>query len=427
MAEGRQINILANIYNNIQRGLELEKTLIMAQGSGRSGKTYNILETLALECLQHPIRERTIIDPTTHKTMILQEPLLVSVVRKSLPVLKRSAYRDFKTIMISMGVWNDRRMNKTDWIYTFETGAQMEFFSADDEQKLRGPSRHILYVNEANEIEEYAFSQLRMRTYEYAIVDYNPSFTPEHWLFPLIKDSRTYHFISTYKENIFLPQAAIDEIESYKETHPALWKIYGEGQFAVIDGLVFPEDNWDIIPDDEYPDYKVEEELGIDWGFFPDPTVCIGVCILGNDIYLKEHFREYELKSGDIAQLLNHERLRGKNKHCDIDKRLVAELEAAGVTLLFPTKKNGNTILTGIRLMNQRRIHICASSTDLIKEFRNYCYKKDRHDEVQTNVEPIDKFNHGIDAARYVILDRFEDSYMGENRPVTKRDLNLFM
>ena len=117
MAEGRQINILANIYNNIQRGLELKKTLIMAQGSGRSGKTYNILETLALECLQHPIRERTIIDPTTHKTMILQEPLLVSVVRKSLPVLKRSAYRDFRTIMISMGAWNERSMNKTDWIW----------------------------------------------------------------------------------------------------------------------------------------------------------------------------------------------------------------------------------------------------------------------------------------------------------------------
>lgn len=425
--EGLQINILANIYNHIKRGVDLGKTLIMEQGSARSGKTYNTVEYLVLECVNNPIRERWVIDPVTMKKMKVKEPLKISIVRESLPVIKRSVYEDFKTIMYSMGLWKDRNMNKTEYRYTFDNGAVVEFFSADDEQKLRGPWRHILYMNEANEISFYAFSMLRQRTYEYTIVDYNPSFTEEHWLFPLMTDERSYHFISTYKENIFLPEAAVHEIESYKDTHPALWAIFGEGKFAILDGLVFPKENWDIIPDTDYPDWKAEEKLGIDWGFVNDPTVVVGMCIVGEDIYLKEYVRRTRLLSKDIASILNLPQFKDKEKYCDIDNRLTTELEEAGVSLLYPTKKNGDSIMTGIRLMNQRKIHICASSTDLIKEFRNYVYKKDRHDEYQTDLVPIDKFNHGIDAARYIVLAKFADSYMVEDRPVTKRDLGIFM
>ena len=424
---GVQVNILANIYNNIKRGIALGKTLIMEQGSARSGKTYNTVEFIVLECVNNPIREREIVDPATLKKMKIREPLKVSIVRESLPVIKRSVYEDFKTVMYGMGLWNDRNMNKTEYKYTFDNGAVIEFFSADDEQKLRGPWRHILYVNEANEISFYAFSMLRQRTYEYTIVDYNPSFTEEHWLFPLMTDERSYHFISTYKENIFLPEAAVHEIESYKDTHPALWAIFGEGKFAILDGLVFPKENWDIIPDDDYPDWKTEEKLGIDWGFVNDPTVIIGMCIIGEDIYIKEYVRRTGLLSKDIAKVLNLPQFKDKDKHCDIDNRLTTELEEAGVSLLYPTKKNGDSIMTGIRLMNQRKIHICSSSTDLIKEFRNYVYKKDRHDEYQTDLVPIDKFNHGIDAARYIVLANFADSYQQEERPLTKRDLGIFM
>lgn len=428
MSEGKSINVLGNIYNNIKKGLSLGKTLMMLQGSARSGKTYNTMIFIVLECLQNPIRKRKAIDPVTQKEMTIEEPLMVSVVRQSMPVLKRSVYRDFEAIMISMGQWNQRNMNKTDWVYTFPSGAKIEFFSADDQQKLRGPSRHILYCNEANEIESYAFSMLRQRTYEYIIVDYNPSFTEEHWLFRLIEDSRTYHFISTYKENIFLPKPVVDEIESYKDTNPALWEIFGLGHFAIVEGLVFPRENWDIIDDGEFPDWKTEESLGIDWGFVNDPTVVVGVCILGNDIYVREHLRETGMMTADIAEFLHRTAFDDKDKHCDIDNRLVKELEGAGVKMLLPTKKNGDSIITGIRIMNQRKIHITASSTDLIKEFRNYVYKKNRHDEFETDIKPIDKFNHGIDALRYVILDIFGDSYMefGE-REITKRDLNIFM
>lgn len=502
-----------------------------------SGKTYNTMIFLVLQCLNSVKK--------------------VSIVRQSLPVIKRSVLEDFKTIMRQMGQWDDRRFNKTDCIYYFPNGSVMEFFSAEDEQKLRGPSRDILYANEANEISYYAFSNLRMRTYGYCIVDYNPSFTEEHWLFPLMTDERTYFFKSTFKDNIFLPQAARDEIMSYKETNPALWKIYGEGEFAIIDGLVFPKENWDIIPDEEFPTWLGEEYLGLDWGFTCfsgdtlittivgnkaikdikagdfvltrngyrrvvaalnkgvqdvtekeicingqivrfvatdnhkfyangkwkkyealtkgdnlcvlssfdientalsdiktvchkrecvydlsiedcheyfangvlvhncDPTVCVGAIVNDTDIYVREHFRETGLKTKDIAQRL--EPYRDMYKYCDIDNRLVSELEDAGIPLLTMTRKNGESIMTGIRLMNQRHIHIVSSSTELIKEFRNYVYKKDRHETYQTNLRPIDKFNHGVDALRYIVYAECSGCTNDDTRGFSKEELGIFM
>ena len=392
-----------------------------------SGKTYNTLIYIILECLQNPIRETKIKDPVTGRSMIKKDPLRVSIVRQSLPVIKRSVYEDFKTIMISMGQWEDRRMNKTDYIYTFPNGATIEFFSADDEQKLRGPWRHILYINEANEIYYYSFSMLRQRTYEYVIVDYNPSFTEEHWLFPLMKDERSYHFISTYRDNIFLPAPAVREIESYQTTNPALWQIFGKGEFAIVEGLVFPKENWDIIEDDAFPEWLGEEYIGIDWGFTNDPTVFVGVIIYGDDIYVRLLHYQMGMKTKDIAEALSP--YNGNYKYCDIDNRLVSELEDAGIPLLTMTKKNSESIMSGIRLMNQRKIHVTVSSTELIKELRNYVYKKDRHDTYQTNLKPIDKFNHCIDALRYVVYaecggingDEYEDI------PLSKFELGLFM
>lgn len=400
----RQIDVLGNIYNNIKKGIDEGKTLISLQGSSRSGKTRNTVIWLCTEALQRPVK--------------------ISIVRKSLPALKRSVLEDFKIVMMQMGQWEDKRFNKSENIYTFRNGSVIEFFSADDEQKVRGSSRDILFCNEANELLEAEFRQLRMRTRKYVIIDYNPSFTEEHWIYPLLTDRRTYHFISTFRDNIFLDPAIVEEIESYKETAPALWQIYGMGQFAIIEGLVYPKDNWDIIADVDFPDWKNEGFLGLDWGFKNDPSACVHVIISGKDVYVKEIFYELSLSTDDIADRLQD--WKDVQKYCDIDNRLVTDLENAGIPLLTMTQKNSESIMTGIRLLNQRKIHVTEGSVDLIKELRNYVYKKDRHDIYQTKLKPIDKFNHLLDALRYVVYAEFkQDEIDNEDKYLSKYDLGF--
>ena len=197
------------IYATVDSAIKSGYKVVSAQGSSRSSKTYNILIYLLAYILQHP------------KTSL-------SVVRKTLPSLKGSVFRDFKEIMQDkFRMWDNRCMNKSDMVYTFPNGSFCEFFSTDDEQKIRGRKRNILYCNEGNEISFLEWQQLVMRTTDFSVIDYNPSFSDEHWLCDLNKDSRTFHFISTYKDNPFLEQTIIDEIESLQHKNKVLWTVYG--------------------------------------------------------------------------------------------------------------------------------------------------------------------------------------------------------
>ena len=121
-------------YARVKFAKEQGFTTVSLQGSSRSAKTYSIVQYLCIYCSLHP---RT----------------TVSIVRAGLPSLKRSVYRDFKEIMLSLNIWNDKQMNKSDLVYTFTNGSTIEFFSTDNEQKIRGSKRMILFVNEANELD----------------------------------------------------------------------------------------------------------------------------------------------------------------------------------------------------------------------------------------------------------------------------------
>ena len=209
------------VYNIVDKAIKEGYTTISAQGSSRSGKTYNILIWLIVYCLRHK------------KTRL-------AIIRGTLPALKGSALIDFKNILISLGIYDEKKsFNKSDLIYTFPNGSWVEFYSADNEEKLRGRARDILYCNEASEISFIKSKQMRMRTNLFSIYDYNPSFSDDHWICELNKDPKTFHFISTYKDNPFLPQVIIDEIERLKHENKSLWRIYGLGLQEVIEGLIF--------------------------------------------------------------------------------------------------------------------------------------------------------------------------------------------
>ena len=233
------------VFRTIQYAKDAGYTTVSEQGSSRSGKTWNTVLWLIFRCLQYP--------NTT-----------VSVVRATLPAIKGSVYRDFKENMFLVGAWDDKCMNKSDFIYSFPNGSWIEFFSCDNEQKIRGRKRKILYVNEGNELKFIEWQQLQMRTTEFSIIDYNPSFTDDHWLCTLNKEKGTYHFITTYKDNPFLEQKVIDEIESLQWKNPSLWQVYGLGMQAVIEGLVF--ENVGYV--DDIPQWaKRKTWLGMDLGY----------------------------------------------------------------------------------------------------------------------------------------------------------------
>jgi phage terminase large subunit len=333
----------------------------------------------------------------------------LSIVRATLPAIKGSVLIDFKEILMNMLLFDERALNKTELTYHFPNGSWVEFFSTDSEQKLRGRKRDILFVNEANDLKFIEWQQLKMRTGRLAIVDYNPSFSDNHWLCELNKDSRTYHFITTHRDNPFLEQGIIDEIESLRFKNESLWKIYGLGLQAEVEGLVFK--NVGVV--NEIPEYVKRRWGAIDFGYSNDPTAICEVGLLDDTIYVDEKCYRTQMLTSDIVRVLKEGCPRLKIISESAEPRLIQEIYRAGINI-HPVKKFPGSVEAGITKMLEYRICVTKNSYNAIKEFRNYTYRQDK--EGRWLNEPVDDYNHVIDGVRYVVM---TEILGGERRPVS--------
>lgn len=380
------------VYAEIQSALTNKGyNTVSLQGSSRSSKTYNTLIWLIIYCLSYRYTR-------------------LSIVRATLPAIKGSVFVDFKDILLKMGVWDDKAHNKSEMTYRFSNGSWVEFFSTDNEQKLRGRKRDILFVNEANELSFIEWQQLKMRTTKYTILDYNPSFSDEHWICSVNSDPRTYHFISTYKDNPFLEQSIVDEIESLKHKNKSLWQVYGLGLQAVVEGLIFK----DVVLVDDIPANVRKRWRGMDFGYTNDPTAIVTVGVDGDNLYLDEVAYNTQMLSGDIIRTLKAQEEQLEVIAESADPRLIQEIYRAGINI-HPVKKFGGSVDAGIQKMLQYTIHITKRSTNILKEQKNYTYRQDK--EGKWLNEPIDAYNHAMDAVRYVVMAKLLG---GERKPLDK-------
>jgi phage terminase large subunit len=194
---------------------------IVNQGGSRSSKTYSLCQVVILYCLQNPNK-------------------VVSIVRKTFPALRATVMRDFFEVMKEMDLYEQTRHNKTEHTYIFKNGSMVEFFSVDNEQKIRGRKRDLAWANEANELWYDDFLQLNMRTTGKMIFDYNPSDSAS-WLYEL-PEEETVTIKSTYKDNPFLPESIKRQIEDLKRTDEALYQIYALGERAISKSNIY--NNW---------------------------------------------------------------------------------------------------------------------------------------------------------------------------------------
>lgn len=362
---------VSRVYNVIQSAFDAGYSTVSAQGSARSSKTYTIVIWLIVRCLSFP--------GTT-----------VAVVRGTRPALKGTVYRDFKDIMQRMGQWSDKCMNLTDFIYTFPNGSWIEFFPATDDQRLRGRKRMILYVNEANELSFDEWTQLKLRTTLFTLIDYNPSFDEDHWIVTKVNNSpRTKFFISTYKDNPFLEQSVIDSIEELKDTSPSLWQVYGLGQRAIIEGRIFK--SFEIV-DELPPQARRHRFLGLDFGYTNDPTAIVLVSIVGKTIYLDELCYRTQMGTEDIIKELKQQQVWMPKVWADsAEPREIDEIYNTGIDI-HGVKKYPGSVKAGLQKMQQFKLVVTRRSVNLIKELKSYVYRRDKNGKWLN--EPVDAFNH---------------------------------
>lgn len=370
------------------------KRICVLQGGTRSGKTYSIL--LALIEFAYKNKDKG---------------LYITIARKTFPALRGTSMRDFFEILKKENLYDERNHNKSSALYSLY-GNIFEFISVDQPVRVRGRKRDVLFLNECNEFSVDEYTQLALRTQYKIIIDFNPS-EEYHWLYTQIidadRDDVDFH-ISTYKDNPFLNEVTIQEIERLKETDENLWRVFGKGLRGISTETIFP--SFSII--DDIPENAKLIAYGLDFGFTADPTTLVALHKHDIDIYVDELIYERGLTNQDIAHKI---KLLGITRSVEIfadssEPKSVEEIFRMGNINIKGAKKGADSIRIGIDVMKRHKIHITKRSENAIKEFRNYKWIKDKNNEI-TN-KPFDAYNHTIDAVRYICLNKLLVSYSGK-------------
>lgn len=360
-----------------------QSRIFVAQGGTRSGKTWSLLTVLCEWCYLNQNANFTI-----------------DVVRASFPSLRQSVYKDFVTILQREGWYSEKFHNKTEHTYNL-FGNQWRFFSAEaGGEKLRGAARDFLFCNEVNELSKEVWSQLLFRCRYRVFVDFNPSME-YHWLYEDVipRDDCTFTQ-STYLDNPYLNEETIREIERLKDADPEYWRVYGLGERGQSRATIFHSHVYD-----ELPSGAKLVAYGLDWGFSSDPTALVKVMRHGDDLYIEELLYQGGLTNADIIDRLKDLGI-GRRDEIIADSaepKSIEELHRAGF-LCKPAKKGADSVRKGIDLMRRHKMYVKSDSLNTQKEFRNYKWKTDKNN--RTLPEPVDEWNHSVDAVRYVCLNR---------------------
>jgi phage terminase large subunit len=356
---------------------------VINEGGSRSSKTYSLCQLVIIYCLQNNNK-------------------VVSIIRKTFPALRATVLRDFIEILKELNIYSVEDHNKSEHIYTFPNGSIVEFFSVDDEQKIRGRKRDIAWCNEANELYFDDFTQLNMRTESKLIFDYNPSESTS-WLYELPTEESIL-IKSTYKDNPFLPQSIRSQIEDLKRTDEALYQIYALGEKAISKSNIYS--NWSFIP--HRPARFVNYVYGLDFGY-NHPTALMRVYWCDNDIYIEPVIYESYLTTPmliDKMQSFNIEKT--VTIVADYARpEIIAELNNAG----YDVQNANKVVKKGIDNIKTFGV-LCQDDKALKKEYENYKWKK--VGDMITD-EPVKMFDDAMDAIRYATTHIRQEYYTDDS------------
>lgn len=401
------------IFARAKKAYDTRKfNVLVFEGGSRSSKTYSLIQFFIVLALYDRGRKRIIVS------------------RKKGTWLLSTVWVDFTNILIDMGIYGLVYVNNSRHVIKIKNWT-FEFVGLDDQQKLHGLTCDIFWINEAMEATKDDFDQLEQKCSGFAILDYNPT-AEEHWIYDNVcRRSDCYFDHSTMLDNPFIPVNMRRKILSYEPTpynyeqgtaDERKWKIYGLGQRAKLEGLIF--DKVSLIK--EIPFFVTKLWRGLDFGFTNDPTALETVGFHDDCLYIDEECYLTAMVTPDIIKKVktlpawNSRKIWADNA----EPREITELRNAGLPVLSTTKGAGS-VNFGIDFMQGlKHIYVTEHSLNIKKEFDNYTWMQDPKTGYFTNI-PVDSYNHAIDGIRYVCtMELLGMAY--RNRPQRKSYNGIF-
>ncbi|CAG9978481.1 hypothetical protein SA3056_SA3056_02283 [Staphylococcus aureus] len=366
-------------------------------GGGSSGKSHGVIQKVVLKALKD-----------------WKYPRRILWLRKVQSTIKDSLFEDVKDCLINFGIWDMCLWNKTDNKVELPNGAVFLFKGLDNPEKIKSiKGISDIVMEEASEFTLNDYTQLTLRLRERKHVSkqiflmFNPV-SKLNWVYKYFFEhgepmENVMIRQSSYQDNKFLDEMTRQNLELLANRNPAYYKIYALGEFATLDKLVFPKYEKRLINKDELrhlPSY-----FGLDFGYVNDPSAFIHskIDVKNKKLYIIEEYVKQGMLNDEIANVIKQ---LGYTKEIitadSAEQKSIAEISSYGITRIRPAMKGKDSIISGIQYLNQFDIVIDERCFKTIEELDNYTWKKDKNTGEYYN-EPVDTYNHCIDALRYSV------------------------
>lgn len=368
---------------------DYSKRIEVYYGGAGSGKSFGATQKILLKALKYKRK--------------------VLVIRKIQRTIKDSIWALLVSHLHASGYYDACRVNRSDYEIELPNGSIFIFKGLDDPEKIKSIDGITdIVIEEATELTEDDFTQLNLRLR--ALVDYlqiylmfNP-ISKKNWVYdyffvrqlPLnVKIVKT-----TYQDNKFLSDEYRAELERLKDRNPAYYRIYCLGEFATLDKLVFPVYTTKIVSETDIQGLK--RWIGLDFGYINDPSAIVWGFIdtVNKRIYVTGEYVKRGMKNNEIAETMADLGLcKDKSYGDSAERKSIDEIRDKGVNI-EPTEKGKDSIIHGIQWIQQYELIVDERCFKVREELDNYTWKKDKKTGEYIN-EPVDTFNHTIDAIRY--------------------------
>lgn len=366
-------------------------------GGGSSGKSHGVIQKVVLKALKD-----------------WKYPRRILWLRKVQSTIKDSLFEDVKDCLINFGIWDMCLWNKTDNKVELPNGAVFLFKGLDNPEKIKSiKGISDIVMEEASEFTLNDYTQLTLRLRERKHVNkqiflmFNPV-SKLNWVYKyFFKHGEPMENVmirqSSYRDNKFLDEMTRQNLELLANRNPAYYKIYALGEFATLDKLVFSKYEKRLINKDELrhlPSY-----FGLDFGYVNDPSAFIHskIDVKNKKLYIIEEYVKQGMLNDEIANVIKQ---LGYSKEIitadSAEQKSIAEISNHGINRIRPAMKGKDSIISGIQYLNQFDIVIDERCFKTIEELDNYTWKKDKNTGEYYN-EPVDTYNHCIDALRYSV------------------------
>lgn len=372
-------------------------------GGASSGKSHGVFQKVILKALNPKFKH----------------PRKILVLRKVGATVRDSVFADIMSSLSYFGILDKCRINMSAFRITLPNGAEFIFKGMDNPEKIKSiKGISDVVMEEASEftLDDYTQLTLRLRDKKHLEKQIYLMFNPvskANWVYNafFVKNPKnTVVYQTTYKDNRFLDEVTRENIEELANRNEAYYKIYAIGQFATLDKLIFPKYEKRLLNKDKLS--HLPSFFGLDYGFINDPSAFLHVKIddKNKKLYVLEEYVRKGLTNDKVSEAIKNLGYAKEIIEADsAEKKSNQELRNLGIPRVHDVKKGPGSVMQGIQYILQFDIIVDERCVKTIEELENYTWKKDKKTNEYIN-EPVDSYNHCIDAIRYAIQDRIYQS-----------------